>query len=224
MDSTVIDFYNKNLDSDYAGNYLKEHSPRLDAFINHFDLKSITGQRIADFGGGLGFLGSKLDQSNKYWVFDGFDTPKDKYVCELSKFTCDLDRDNFADGYNKLYEIYGKFDVGFCLETLEHLISPYNCLAEMKKLVKENEYIYISVPNIRMTHNYIYPALMWNRENFEQFLNQMALPVEEYWLFDGDWPSDTYKCINLNWKESKMLFYKDEDKFRGKTPLEAVNI
>ena len=110
------------------------------------------------------------------------------------------------------------------MECLEHLTSPYNCLVEMKRLVQENAYIYISIPNIRMTHNYIYPSLMWSRENFEQFLNQMALPVEEFWTFNGDWPSDHYKCVNLNWSESKMLFYKNEDKFRGKTPLEAVNI
>lgn len=224
MDKSVIDFYNKNEESNYADKYNYEHSPRLDAFVKQFYLEKIKEQRIADFGGGLGFLGSRLDKSNKYWVFDGFDTPKDKYVCELNKFKCDLDYDKFSENYNMFYQTYGKFDISFCLETLEHLTNPYNCLTEIKKLTKKDGYIYISIPNVRMTHNYIYPALMWNKENFIQFLEQMALPVEEYWLFDGNWPSDHFCCRNADWTESKMLFYKDEEKFRGKTPLEAVNI
>ena len=65
---------------------------------------------------------------------------------------------------------------------------------------------------------------MITKENFEQFLGQMALPIIEYWLWDKGWPAHHWKLRNASWAESKMLFVKNEMKFFGKTPLEYVNL
>lgn len=232
MDESVTNFFTKNADQAYIDLYDKDHGPRLDELINHWNLKTLKNKRILDVGGGLGFLGKRLDADNDYWVFDGAKIPEEKKLCKMTSMKVDLDYHQFSqcwlfneeeeDKAISDYEI--KFDVGFCLEVLEHLTNPYNCLAEMKKMVVENGYIYISIPHFNVTHNYIYPALMWTKENFQQFLEQMALPVEDYFLWDKGWNAHTFKCRNAPWTEAKMLFPKHESKFYGKTPVEYVNL
>jgi len=59
--------------------------------------------------------------------------------------------------------------------------------------------------------------------NFAQFLEQMALPVQDYWLWDRGWNAHHFRCRNADWIEAKMLYPKHEAKFRGATPLEYVN-
>lgn len=116
-----------------------------------------------------------------------------------------------------------KFDTAFCLETLEHLTNPYHCLAEMKKLVKEGGDIIISIPHANVTHNYIYPALMIDPNNFAQFLGQLALPVRDYWLWSKGWNAHHFRCENRPYSEKRMLYEKHESKFINATPVEMVN-
>jgi 2-polyprenyl-3-methyl-5-hydroxy-6-metoxy-1,4-benzoquinol methylase len=231
MDESVKNFFTKNADQAYIDQYDKDHGPRLDAMIQRFGLQNVKNSAVVDVGGGLGFLGKRLDLSNNYWVIDGAYVPIDKRLCNGMYVERDLDYQKFSEltpivvKHNMLqYEDYPKFDFAFCLETLEHLTNPYNCLAEIKKLVKENGEIFISIPHANVTHNYIYPALMLNPQWFQQFLDQMALPTIEYWLWDKGWNAHHWRLRNAPWSESKMLYYKEEQKFRGKTPVEAVNI
>lgn len=232
MDDSVNNFFTKNAKDNYAEQYENDHGPRLSWLLKEFNVNP-TGQKIVDVGGGLGFLGKRLDKSNEYWVIDGADIPAGKQLCNGDWHKADLDYEKFAEeetircdskGDEVREKLYPKFDMGFCLETLEHLTNPYNCLVEMKKLVKTNGEIYISIPHINVWHNYIYPALMFNEQNFTQFLGQMALPVIEYKLWDKGWNAHTFRCRNAPWTDSVMLFKKDEPKFYGKTPVEYVNL
>ncbi len=214
MDKSVTNFYGKNAENNYANNYDSEHGPRLDDVIAHFKLKDIKNKSILDVGGGRGFLGKRLDESNQYFVFDG--ATVEKPLCQGMWVKTDLDRDYFANGFEN------KFDVAFCLETLEHLTNPYNCLAEIKKMVKIGGDIYLSIPDLGMQHNTIYPGLIYG--GFDQFLQQMALEPQGYFLWDKGWPIRNWHCKNRPWEESKMLFPKYEEKFKGKTPIEYTNL
>ena len=241
MDKSVETFFTKNPEQGYIDQYEHDHGPRLDSMIERFDLKNIQNQKIVDVGGGLGFLGKRLNSNNDYTVIDGAEIPEDKKLCKGIYHKADLDYDKFSERTNmhvinvdvhkfpvsdiEFKKVFDKkFDKAFCLETLEHLSNPYHCLVEMKKLVKENGEIYISIPHINVTHNYIYPGLMADPQVFAQFLGQMALPVMEYWLWSRGWNAHHFKCRNAPWEESNMLFKKDEPKFRGKTPMEYVNL
>lgn len=55
---------------------------------------------------------------------------------------CDLEKDRlkFKDG---------SFDYVCCFEVLEHLVDQRNCIKEMKRVVKKNGLIFISLPNIQ---------------------------------------------------------------------------
>lgn len=218
MNISISNFYIKNAEQNYIDAYDRDHGSRLDNLVNRFNLSSIKNASIIDVGGGLGFLGKRLDISNEYIVFDGAIIPDGKELCSMKKFYANLDYDTFSD------KLIKKADIAFCLETLEHLSNPYHCLAEIKKMTKDNGDIYISIPTIHVWHNYIYPALMHPKENFEQFLGQMALPIVEYHLWDKNWTAHTWRLRNAPWYESKMLFPKQESKFYGKTPIEYVNL
>ena len=239
MDPTVSDFYTKNPAADYMAQYEFSHGPRLDAIAARYDLKSLRG-RVLDVGGGLGFLGKRLDPSVDYWVIDGAEITEEQRLCKGTWIKADLDHDEFsrhdASGFGPTGQRdtmrytdrhLGSFQTAFCLETLEHLFAPYHCLVEIKKLVKLDGIIYLSVPPISVWHNVVYPALLWPPENFMQFLGQMALPITDFWEYKPTtvgWPAYTFRCINRPWSEKKLMFEKQELKFRDASPLECTNL
>jgi 2-polyprenyl-3-methyl-5-hydroxy-6-metoxy-1,4-benzoquinol methylase len=222
MDDSVKDFFTKNAAQGYAAQYEKDHGPRLDAMLTHWGLRDqLVGKRVLDVGGGLGFLGKRLDCTTDYWVIDGATVSPEDRLCKGEWFTADLDHTQF--GSYRDTALCRAFDAAFCLETLEHLTNPYHCLAEMKKLVKEDGDIYISIPHANVWHNYIYPALMVEPNNFAQFLGQMALPVKDYWLWNRGWNAHHFHCKNRPYREKVMLYAKEEAKFINATPVEMVN-
>lgn len=229
MNETVESFYIKNPQEDYLHTYDTQHGPRLDAMIRRFNLSALKGQRILDVGGGLGFLGKRLDPSNDYWVLDGAAIAPADRLCKGTWHTVDLDYHTFGeeDGDNCLARKQA-WDVAFCLETLEHLPGVYNCVVQMKKLVKRDGDIHISVPTESVWHNTPFPSLFWPQDNFRQWLGQMALPILEEWTYHpapgGGWPAYHYRCRNADWTEAKMLFPKSEPKFYGKLPHEYANL
>lgn len=224
MDNSIKQFFKKNSEQNYSSQYDIDHGPRLDAMIQKWNLlEDLKNKSVCDIGGGLGFLGKRINlPKDQYYVIDGAEVPDSMKVCNGNWICSDLDYEKFGD-INKS-NINKSFDTSFCLETLEHLSNPYNCLAEIKKITKENGDIFISIPHANVWHNYIYPALMVDPRGFAQFLGQMALPIVEYWLWDKGWNAHHFKCRNAPWTESKMLYPKNEEKFYGKTPIEYVNL
>jgi 2-polyprenyl-3-methyl-5-hydroxy-6-metoxy-1,4-benzoquinol methylase len=224
-DSSVEGFFSKNAADGYAKQYDIDHGPRLDAMLETFKLKNMLGTKILDVGGGLGFLGKRLDcDNNDYWVVDGAEVSHEQRLARGTWVKTDLDYSQFAGDGEYSFNGPNQFDIAFCLETLEHLTNPYNCIAEIKKLVKPNGIIYISIPHENVWHNAIYPGLLWPEQNWEQFLGQMALPIIEKWTWTKGWNSRHWKLRNAPWEEANMLYKKDEPKFRGKTPVEYVNL
>jgi 2-polyprenyl-3-methyl-5-hydroxy-6-metoxy-1,4-benzoquinol methylase len=236
MNNTVTQFYAKNPDEKYGDSYDGQHGYRLDAMVAHFKLNELKSQKLLDVGGGLGFLGKRLDPSNDYWVIDGAKVELSQRVSSGRFIRQDLDHDYFGsipiqvevDDSVVLHDLGQTFDGAFCLETLEHLSNPYHCLTEIKKLVKIGAPILLSVPTIDVWHNVVMPALLWPQDNFRQFLGQMALPIVGEWDYipkpNEGWPAHHYLCINRPWQEKRLMFPKAEQKFIDATPLECTNL
>lgn len=232
MNDTVQSFYDK---SSYEESYDSQHGARLDELVRHCNLKArLAGKRVVDVGGGLGFLGKRLDPTTDYWVIDGARTTKEQRVTAGTYLLADLDHKRFGEGEDMIEQdadcVHGRplpFDAAFCLETLEHLSNPYHCLEQIKQLVKEGGEVYLSIPPESVTHNVVYPGLLWPKQNFEQWLGQMAFDIVEAWTYvpaGRGWPAYTWRLINRGWEHKRMAFPKGEEKFRLATPLEMTNL
>jgi len=214
INKTVENFYNKY--DGGANHYNSQHEPRWNFVIRELDLLNrCRDKMVADFGGGEGDFLMKLP-TDKGIVYDGA-----LIVDEASAIHGHIKHDLNELMDDRWPQIY---DFSFCMETLEHLHSPYNCLCSIKNLTKIGSSVIISIPHQNMLHNTPYPSLFYPSENFDVFLGQMALKIKKKLLFTETWPSWVYELENRPWLESKMLFYKEEDKFRGVTPLEATNL
>ena len=209
-DSVFNDYYNNQLAIDYENS----HKKRLDYLIEDLKLNLLDNKRIADVGCGAGFLYKRLkpEIQKNYTGYDGSNLSGLPFIFNK----VDLDNFNVEDNLD--------YDCVFCFETLEHLTNPYNCMIQIKKMLKEDHLLYLSVPHPSMTHNTIYPGLIYPIENFIQFLNQMAFEVVDHKIHDKSWEQHVFVLKNKNWNFSKMLFHKNEEKFRNIPPHVAVNI
>lgn len=108
---------------------------QVQAFLQSID---ITGKIVLDIG--------VQDKPAKSWTKG---EPKQYY-------TMDVDpqwNPDYVHDFNKPVEGYGKFDVVFCLETMEHLWNPVQALQNIYELLKEGGIAYITSPFINPIHD-----------------------------------------------------------------------
>ena len=225
MDETVKNFYTKNAETGYLDQYAKDHIARHQFMVDKYNLNAIENKEVAEFGAGLGIMFSLLKPNNKFYGFDGATIPEHKKLSTFISETLDLDEQHdkkYQSYYSQKY--HRKFDVSLMCEVIEHVASPFRALNNLKWFTKDGGDVYITIPDERMTHPVIYYQLFYPHTNFIDFLECMALPVKEAHLFNGNWPSWTFKCENRPWREKKMHFYKGEEKFRNANLLETTNL
>lgn len=194
--------------------YERSHKDRLDFLVSDLNLNSLENKNIADVGCGLGFIYRRLNDNIKenYYGYDGakIDNPPFKYE--------QVDLDNFSTQKKDF------FDAVLCFETIEHLTNPYNCLLEIKNILKKDSILYLSIPHINTTHNTIYPTLLYPLDNFIIFLKQMAFEINDIRYHDKCFSQNVLILRNKNWDYSQMVWYKQEDKFRNIPPHISVNL
>lgn len=205
-------FYETDLHS--YQEYENSHKPRLDFLVKDLSLNELFDKNIADVGCGLGFIHDRLhpDIQKNYYGYDGaiIKNPRFNYM--------QVDLDNFSTDKEKF------FDVVMCFETLEHLTNPYVCLLEIKKMLKPNGFLLISIPHEATTHNTIYPGLMYPVENFVTFLKQMAFEVVHMRYHNKSFHQHVFVLKSHGWDSSEMLWYKAGDNFRNIPPHISINI
>jgi 2-polyprenyl-3-methyl-5-hydroxy-6-metoxy-1,4-benzoquinol methylase len=195
--------------------YEKSHKERLDFLVEDLNLNFLIDKNIADIGCGLGFIYNRLStniQSN-YYGYDGADISNQPFKYQK------VDLDNFS-----IPDKHGFFDVALCFETIEHLTNPYNCLLEIKNILKQDSILYLSIPNIKTEHNTIYPGLLYPVNNFEYFLKQMAFEIVDHKVHDKCFYQEVYVLKNKDWSHGSMLWHKNEDKFRNIPPHISINL
>ena len=217
---TIQNFYtNPEKDNNYLNKYHDEHKNRIQWVIKRFGLDKLENKRILDIGCGRGDYFKYLNSNNTFVGIDGAIIGNDKKLVPFLNI-----RTNINNEFAYLLDNEERFDVVICSETLEHCTDIYRILDEIKKLLVSDGLFLITIPSVEMQHNYIYPALMANPNNWEQFLEQMSFNIIDADKFKDGWPSNCWLCRNKSYYFSNMMFHKSEDKFRGKSPLEQVNI
>lgn len=222
-EDTVENFYSGYRE---AEDYEDGHSPRYDFLVEDLKLYEIENSKVADFGCGLGSIFGRLpqDKGNDFHGFDGSnpeDVSKYKFANTFTYHQQDLNLP-FADKF--LEENNFQFDIGMSFETWEHIPNLYQCIVEIKKLIKKGGTIYISIPHENMTHNTFYPGLLYPVENFANFLAQMSLEIKDHTVHRKAHTQHVFTLENHGWDKSRMYFHKSEEKFRNIPPLVAINL
>ena len=62
-----------------------------------------------------------------------------------------------------------RYDLIICNDTLEHLLAPTNVVKKVRSLMTRTSIFFVSVPNWRMAHQFLYRGL-WDYDNFIYFM------------------------------------------------------
>tara|TARA_R110000824_G_C15184176_1_gene674083 strand:- start:913 stop:1575 length:663 start_codon:yes stop_codon:yes gene_type:complete len=214
-ENNFCDFFDRQPEEVYE----KSHSARLDFLVEDLSLGELSNSRIADFGCGYGCTLKRMpkDKDNLYFGWDGYENKVAAAYCDYRVVNFD---NKFADDFLEENE---QVDVAFCFETIEHVQNPYNMLYEIKKILKPNGILYLTIPHEKTTHNTIYPSLIYPSHNFDVFLSQMAFEINLKTMHDKDFVQVVYGLQNKGWDSCKMIWYKEEEKFRNIPPHIAIN-
>ncbi len=213
----VVDqFYSENLKESFE-DYDTQHPHRYPATVKHLLSYDMRSNVVCDMGCGSAFFLKQLDDSNRLIGIDGATIEIED---EIERYKYNLDYDRFADDC-------GITDVDhmLCFETFEHLTNPYNFIFECKKMMKDGALFHLSYPTVRVEHNTFYPSLLWPKENFVQFMEQMSFELKDIF----DMPTrfggvHFFVFENRPWKEVKMKWKKSEEDHGLEPPHVQVNM
>ncbi len=191
--NNFCDFFDRQPEEVYEGS----HAARLDFLVEDLELEQLSNCKIGDFGCGYGCTLKRMptDRGNNYFGWDGYENTMASKYCDYRVVNFDHE---FADEFLASND---ELDVGFCFETIEHVQNPYNMLYEIKKILKTDGILHLTIPHAATTHNTIYPSLM--DKNFVQVV---------------------YELKNKTWEHCQMVWHKPEDKFRNIPPHMAINV
>jgi 2-polyprenyl-3-methyl-5-hydroxy-6-metoxy-1,4-benzoquinol methylase len=123
---------------------------------------------ILEVGSGPGILGQKIQQLINIENYHFVDKPfAQKYFTEnnlkgtffIKDISVDLDTSGLLQQY----------DLIICNDTLEHVLAPSNIIKRFYELTNKDSIVFISVPNWRMGHQFVYRGL-WDYDNFLYFM------------------------------------------------------
>lgn len=132
------------------------------------DLK---GKRVLEIGCGEGTLLEMLGEANQVYGVDisltGVERARQKGI-EVHHLDASNQTLPYEDGF---------FDVVITLETIEHVENPHRMLWEIKRVLRKDGTLLISIPGERVYHPFIYPGL-FTRKNFSEFLCSNGFEID----------------------------------------------
>ncbi len=124
---------------------------------------------ILEIGSGPGVLSQKVQRLLPYKVqYDLVDKPFAKKYFDEHKFEGRF----FVKDISINLDVTGlmaAYDLVICNDTLEHLIAPSNVVKGIRSLMHHDSTLFVSVPNWRMAHQFLYRGL-WDYNNFIYFM------------------------------------------------------
>jgi 2-polyprenyl-3-methyl-5-hydroxy-6-metoxy-1,4-benzoquinol methylase len=132
---------------------------------------------ILEIGSGPGILSQKIQKLLPEPVsYDLVDKPFAKKYFDDNKFVGrffvkDISMDLDWTG------LMASYDLIICNDTLEHLIAPSNVVKKIRGLMHHDSVFFVSVPNWRMAHQFLYRGL-WDYDNFIYFMYIHGLEMD----------------------------------------------
>ena len=160
--------------------------------------KECNPKTILEIGSGPGVLSQKLQALLPNPItYNLVDKPFAKKYFEEHKFkgqffVKDISMDMDPEG------LLPKYDLIIINDTLEHLIAPSNMVKRIHSLMTPESILFVSVPNWRMAHQFLYRGL-WDYDNFIYFMYIHGLEMESVYpscLMTPDYPkTDTEETM-----------------------------
>lgn len=132
-------------------------------------IKESSSKTILEIGSGPGVLSQKIQKLlpgpvtyhlvDKPFAKKYFDDNKFEGKFFVKDISVDLDTTGLMVGY----------DLIICNDTLEHLLAPTNVVKKIRSLMHHDSIFFVSVPNWRMAHQFLYRGL-WDYDNFIYFM------------------------------------------------------
>lgn len=141
-------------------------------------IKEKNAKTVLEIGAGSGKLSSFIHPLVSYELdYHLIDRPTAKETFEHNKgkgtfFAKDLSLDLNISDLDKSY------DLVICNDVLEHLLAPANILRRIHALMHKDSVFFVSVPNWRMAHQFIYRGL-WEYDNFIYFMHIHGFRIDD---------------------------------------------
>jgi 2-polyprenyl-3-methyl-5-hydroxy-6-metoxy-1,4-benzoquinol methylase len=135
--------------------------------------------KIIELGSGPGALGQKIMEKSENLDYTFIDQPGAKKIFEDRNhkgtfFVKDLMNSFDTEGLSNNYDFLITNDF------LEHIYNPSMVVQECYKLIKDGGKMFVSVPNWRMGHTFIYRGL-FDYDNFVYFMYTHGFEISKLW-------------------------------------------
>ena len=165
---------------------------------------------ILEIGSGPGVLSQKvqaiLPSPVEYHMVDKPFAKKyfDEHKFKGTFFVKDIAMDMDTEG------LLPKYDLIVINDTLEHLIAPSNMVKRIHSLMDEKSTLFVSVPNWRMAHQFLYRGL-WDYDNFIYFMYIHGFEMDSVYpscLQTPDYPrTDTEESMDEELRRSWNWYF-----------------
>jgi len=134
---------------------------------------------ILEIGSGPGILSKLIQEKLHDITYHLIDKPFAKQYFDEHGLKGKFFIQDFSVGLDTTV-LLPKYDLIICNDTLEHLYAPANVVKQCYHLMNDNSIFFISIPNWRMAHQFIYRGL-WDYDNFLYFMYIHKLnPIEVF--------------------------------------------
>lgn len=123
--------------------------------------------KIIELGSGPGVLGQCVIELNSEVDYTYVDKHAAKKVFESRKYTGSFHVKNLMDSFD-LSGLDKDYDLVIANDFLEHIANPSDVMYKCRQITKDNSGFFVSVPNWRMGHDFIYRGL-FDYDNFIYF-------------------------------------------------------
>jgi 2-polyprenyl-3-methyl-5-hydroxy-6-metoxy-1,4-benzoquinol methylase len=123
--------------------------------------------KILELGSGPGVLGQFVLELNPNIEYSFVDKPAAKQVFESKNYKGNFYVKDLMNGFD-ITNLDNDYDLIIANDFLEHIANPSDVLYKCRSITKDNSCFFISVPNWRMGHDFIYRGL-FDYDNFIYF-------------------------------------------------------
>jgi 2-polyprenyl-3-methyl-5-hydroxy-6-metoxy-1,4-benzoquinol methylase len=134
-------------------------------------------KKILEIGSGPGILSQKILEKNPNLIYHLIDKPFAESYFKKNNFKGTF----FIKELSSTFEKDGlleEYDLVICNDFLEHVYNPHIIIKTVYELTNKNSIFFISNPNWRMAHQYVYRGLF----DFDNFI---YLLYTHHWELDG---------------------------------------